>query len=171
MTEYPAYTQMSLREMFDRYNVEAAKRSLPLMKLSKRPKDRAAMGLALAMLMARPKPKAAPVADMPIKVRKYNEIRTVAVEELCRIDYYEVIRNGKRLTPADAAKVARNLLVSYGFKYQDVRKRVNERLPNSKITDDKLRVHATNIRNRKPGYEGAKLPDCRFRRNKGTNNG
>lgn len=148
------YTQLDLGAMFRRYNEEAVKRGVP--RMHARPKDRADMCKALALLMAQPKPKTppAPVANVPARVRKHNAIRAVVVEELCAIDYFESAQGGKRIT--------------FGRTYADILARVKARLPNSKITGPKLRVHAANIRNRKPGYENLKLPDRRPHSSKGV---
>jgi hypothetical protein len=172
MTEDILYTQMDLGAMFRRYNEEAARRGAPRMRV--RPKDRSAMCKELALLTSQPKPKItppAPVANVPPRVKKHNEIRAAAVEELCAVSHFELVQTGRRITVEDATNFSRNLLMSFGFPYAEILKRMKKRLPRSKITGPKLRVHATNIRSRKSGYEGAKLPDRRPHSSKGVRHG
>lgn len=154
MNDTIEYSKMDIRAMFARYNAEAEVRGVSVM--TKPPEDRMTMGKALALLMATPKPKVPKTSpDVSPRVRRNNEIRAIVVEELCRISHHESDAPGGKLIPC-------------GFSYTAVLAAVKLRLPTSKMTGPKLRVHAANIRTHKPGYEAAKLPDRRPHSRKGT---
>lgn len=169
MTREIAYSQLDARALFRLYNDEAAARGLP-----KKPKcgERVDMAKDLALLLAQPKAKnAPPPAPTSARARRYSEVREAVIEELCKVDYFELAQTGQRVTVEEAAAFSRHLLISHGFSYAIVLQRVKKRLPKSKMKSEKLRVHATNIRSRKSGYEHARLPDRRPHSNKGVTRG
>jgi hypothetical protein len=158
---------MSAKDLRARYNEEAAARGLPPMGHTD---DRVEACKRLALLMAQPKSKTAAPAPTSAKPRGNAMVRTVIAEELCAIEYFELAQTGERIEVADALNHKRHLLISWGFSYRVILDRVKKRLKKPKLKSESLRVHAANIRAKKPGYEGAKLPDRRPHSRKGVKN-
>lgn len=169
MTEVP-YSTLTAVAMFHRYNEEAERRGMSSMPRHKRPKDRGEMGKLLALLLATPKPKMGKVEEhRSPRAAKNAEIRVVVIEELCKVAHWEYRETGAPIDPK--TKVDASLRRSVGFTYAEVLIAVRARLPKSKMTGPKLRVHAAHIRNRNAGYEAGSLPDRRPHSSKGVQNG
>lgn len=132
-------SELTVREMWKQYNEHAKKLGRPQM----RPmiKDRVRMAAALAILLTY-RPKTA-MAAKPLRKGVIAEVREVAIEELCRVHYYEHL--GARIEPKKAGRFSKLTLVAFGFPYRAVLETIQARLPLSKIDEGKLRIYATEI--------------------------
>lgn len=111
----------------------------------------------------KPKSTAAkkPKADKKPREDRADTIRSVALDLLCEVAYYED-RNedsgpDNRVMPGDAE--AR----SVGITYEEMLRRIKAHFPGAETTAECLRWYASHVRNGETGYEGRKLPQRRPR--------